>query len=198
MILVFLIFSFKLAFSLCFFSLIKRLFSSSSLSAIRVVSSAYLKLVMFLPLTLIPLITVKNRVFKFFLNYLRKPYVHLTVMSLWSWTVNLLQMLLLKFIKFRWLSLKLNRVYQWPEMTTVSVQLWHHNHTSNSNSVLSCQIFSEILSFEDFGVDGLQLGRRIYIARVWVSKSFVVALVDHFICQVTCWRISCTDPQMEK
>ena len=61
-------------------------------------------------------------------------------------------------------------------MTTVSVQLWHHNHTSSSNSVLSCQIFSEILSFEDFGVDGLQLGRRIYTARVWVSKSFVVAL----------------------
>ena len=40
MILIFLMFSFKLALSLCSFTLIKRLFSSSSLSAIRVVSSA--------------------------------------------------------------------------------------------------------------------------------------------------------------
>ena len=44
MILVFSIFSFKPVLSLSFFTLIKSLFSSSSLSAIRVVSSAYLKL----------------------------------------------------------------------------------------------------------------------------------------------------------
>ncbi|CAI9179746.1 unnamed protein product [Rangifer tarandus platyrhynchus] len=50
----FLIFSFKLALSLSSFILIKRLFSSSSLSAIRVVSSAYLRLLMFLPPILIP------------------------------------------------------------------------------------------------------------------------------------------------
>ena len=42
MILVFLIFSFKPVLSLSSFTLIKRLFSSSLLSAIRVVSSAYL------------------------------------------------------------------------------------------------------------------------------------------------------------
>ena len=48
MILVLLIFSFKLAISLFSFTLIKRFFSSSSLSAIRVVSSTYLKLLMFL------------------------------------------------------------------------------------------------------------------------------------------------------
>ena len=54
MILVFLIFSFKPALSLSFFTLIKRLFSSFSLSAIRVVSSSYLKLLMFLPPFLIP------------------------------------------------------------------------------------------------------------------------------------------------
>ena len=46
--------SFKPAFSLSSFTLIKRLFSSSSLSAIRVVSSAYLRLLMFLPAILIP------------------------------------------------------------------------------------------------------------------------------------------------
>ena len=53
MILGFLIFSLKLALSLSSFTLIKRIFSSSSLSAIRVVSSAYLRLLMFLPPILI-------------------------------------------------------------------------------------------------------------------------------------------------
>ena len=45
---------FKPAFSLSSLTFIKRLFSSSSLSAIRVVSSAYLKLLIFLPAILIP------------------------------------------------------------------------------------------------------------------------------------------------
>ena len=46
--------SFKLVFSLSSFTLINRLFSSSLLSPIRVVSSAYLRLLLFLPVTLIP------------------------------------------------------------------------------------------------------------------------------------------------
>ena len=46
--------SFKPAFSLSSFTFIKRLFSSSSLSAIRVVSSAYLRLLIFLLAILIP------------------------------------------------------------------------------------------------------------------------------------------------
>ena len=46
--------SFKLAFSLSSFTFIKRLFSYSLPSAIRVVLSAYLKLLMFLPEILIP------------------------------------------------------------------------------------------------------------------------------------------------
>ena len=44
---------FQTSFSLSSFALIKRLFSSSSLSAIRVVSSAYLRM-LFLPAILIP------------------------------------------------------------------------------------------------------------------------------------------------
>ena len=48
MIFIFLMSSFKPAFSLSSFTFIKRLFSSSSLSAIRVVSSAYLRLLIFL------------------------------------------------------------------------------------------------------------------------------------------------------
>ena len=53
MVLVFLMLHFKPAFSLSCFTL-KRLFSSSSLSAFRVVSSAYLRLLIFLPAILIP------------------------------------------------------------------------------------------------------------------------------------------------
>ena len=48
MILIFWMLSFKPAFSLSSFTFIKRLFSSSSLSAVRVVSSAYLRLLIFL------------------------------------------------------------------------------------------------------------------------------------------------------
>ena len=54
MILLFWMLSFKPTFSLSSFIFIKRLFSSSSLSAIRVVSSAYLRLLIFLPAILIP------------------------------------------------------------------------------------------------------------------------------------------------
>ena len=53
MILVFWVLNFKPTFSLPFFTFIKGLFSSS-LSAIRVVSSAYLRLLIFLPAILIP------------------------------------------------------------------------------------------------------------------------------------------------
>ena len=54
MILVFWMLSFKPTFSLSSFTFIKRLFGSSLLSAIRVVSSAYLRLLIFLPAILIP------------------------------------------------------------------------------------------------------------------------------------------------
>ena len=54
MILLFWTLNFKLAFSLFSFTFIKRLFSSSLLSAILVVSSAYLRLLIFLPAILIP------------------------------------------------------------------------------------------------------------------------------------------------
>ena len=53
-ILVFWMLSFKPSFSLFSFNFCKKLFSSSSLSAIRVVSSAYLRLLIILPAILIP------------------------------------------------------------------------------------------------------------------------------------------------
>ena len=54
MIFVFWMLSFKPTFSLSSFTFIKRLFSYSSLSAIRVMPSAYLRLLIFLPAILIP------------------------------------------------------------------------------------------------------------------------------------------------
>ena len=54
MILVYWMLSFKPAFSLSSFTFIKKFFSSSLLSVIRVVSSPYLKLLIFLPAILIP------------------------------------------------------------------------------------------------------------------------------------------------
>ena len=63
MILVFWMLSFKPAFSLSSFTFIKRLFRSSLLSAIRVVSSAYLRLFLFLLTILIPACASSSEVF---------------------------------------------------------------------------------------------------------------------------------------
>ena len=63
MILVFWMLSFKPTFSPSSYTSIKRLFSSSSLSAIRVVSSAYLRLLIFLPAILIPACASSSPVF---------------------------------------------------------------------------------------------------------------------------------------
>ena len=63
MILVIWMLSFKPTFSLSSFIFIKRLFSSSSLSARRVVSSAYLRLLIFLPVILIPACASSSPVF---------------------------------------------------------------------------------------------------------------------------------------
>ena len=63
MILVFWTLRFKPTFSLSSFTFIKGLFRSSSLSAIRVVSSAYLRLLVFLPAILIPACVSSSPVF---------------------------------------------------------------------------------------------------------------------------------------
>ena len=63
MIFVFLMLSLKPTFSLSTFTFTKRLFSSSSLSAIRVMSSAYLRLLIFLPEILIPACTSSKPAF---------------------------------------------------------------------------------------------------------------------------------------
>ena len=65
MIFVFWMLSFKPTFSLSSFTSNKRLLSSSSLSAIRVVSSAYLRLLIFLPAILIPACLETQKTFSF-------------------------------------------------------------------------------------------------------------------------------------
>ena len=62
-ILIFWMLSFKPTFLLSSFTFIKRLFSSSSLSAIMVVSSLYLRLLTFLPAILIPACTSSSLAF---------------------------------------------------------------------------------------------------------------------------------------
>ena len=69
--------SFKPTFSLSSFTFIRRLFTSSSLSAISVVSSAYLRLLIFLPAILIPACAHPTglrpiNITIFYLNYLFK------------------------------------------------------------------------------------------------------------------------------
>ena len=63
MILAFWMLSFKPTFALSSFTFIKRLFSSSLLSAIRVVSSAYLRLLIFLPAVSFPAYTSSSPAF---------------------------------------------------------------------------------------------------------------------------------------
>ena len=63
MILVFSMLSFKPTFSLSSFTFIKRLFSCILLSAIRVVSSLYLRLLIFLPAILIPAYALSSPAF---------------------------------------------------------------------------------------------------------------------------------------
>ena len=63
MIFIFWMLNFKPPFPLSSFTFIRRLFSSSSLFAIRVVSSAYLRLLIFLPAILIPACTSSNLAF---------------------------------------------------------------------------------------------------------------------------------------
>ena len=62
-ILAFWMLSFKPTCSLSSFTFIKKLFSSSSLSAMRAVSSAYLRLLIFLPAILIPVYVSSSPVF---------------------------------------------------------------------------------------------------------------------------------------
>ena len=75
--------SFKPAFSLSSFTFIRRLFSSSSLCAIRVVSSAYLRVLIIFPAILIPACASSNTVPK---TYVINLFPSLPQRDLWPYT----------------------------------------------------------------------------------------------------------------
>ena len=95
MIFVFWMLSFKLLFHSSF-TFIKRLFRASSLSAIRVMSSAYVRLLLFLPVILIPAFTLSSSIFFFFFFFCYKVIPWACVLSYFSrvqlfatlWTVT--------------------------------------------------------------------------------------------------------------
>ena len=108
MVLVFWMLSFKPTFSLSSFTFIKSLLSSSSLSAIRVVPSAYLRLLIFLPATLIPACASSSLAFPMISMYVWSVYlylchyhVYLLKSSLRSVSVMLPAMFL--FLNIEWL-----------------------------------------------------------------------------------------------
>ena len=73
--------SFKPGFSLSFFTFIKRLFSSSSLSALRVVSSAYLRLLLFLPVILTPACASSRLAFRMMYEIYLYAFLHISKIS---------------------------------------------------------------------------------------------------------------------
>ena len=85
-IIVFWMLSFKPGYSLFFFTLIKRLFSSSLLSAMRVVSSAYLRLLILLPAILIPACDSSNLACVLKRNYIQNTLfiIHFTNSNFFS------------------------------------------------------------------------------------------------------------------
>ena len=88
MILVFWMLRFTQTFPLSSFTFIKRLFSSSSFSAIRVVSSAYLRLLIFHPIILIPVCSSSSPVFLMMYSAykLNKQDDCMVVTFIWGWT----------------------------------------------------------------------------------------------------------------
>ena len=84
--LVFWMLSFQLAFSLSSFTFIKRLFSSSQLSAIRVVSPAYLRLLIFLLAILIPACASASLQFGWCTLHISYPFsLHQCYLLIWGY-----------------------------------------------------------------------------------------------------------------
>ena len=128
MIVVFWMKSFKPAFSLSSFTYIKKLFSSPSLSAIRVVSFAYLRLLIFLPAILVQLVLHPVQHFAwctFHVSLLsRVQYTALTYVPCWN-----------QFI----LSCPFLTVASWP------AYMFLRRHVRWSVSPISFRIFHSVL-----------------------------------------------------
>ena len=101
--------SFKPAFSLYFFTFIKRLFNSSSLSAIRVVSSAYLRLLVFLSAVFIPVYASSSLAFHMMYSAYKlnkqgdNIYPWRTPLSIWNQSVVLSVLTVASWPEYRFL-----------------------------------------------------------------------------------------------
>ena len=132
-ILVFWKLSFKPAFSLSSFTFIKRPFSSS-LSAIRVVSSAYLRLLLFLPAILIPACASSSPAFctmysAYKINTQGEQYTALTYFPFPIWNESVVPCLVLtvayRFLRrqVRWSGIPISlRIFQF---VVIHTKLWH-------------------------------------------------------------------------
>ena len=137
MILVFRMLSFKPTFSLSSFTFIKRLFSSS-LSAIRVVSSAYLRLLIFLPATLISACVSSSPAFRMMCSaYKLNKHPLRRLLRCFSPNHSLHEIFLKKYGPFLKSSLNLLQhcfwfyvLVFWPQGTWVlSSPIWDGTHT---------------------------------------------------------------------
>ena len=143
MIFVFWMLSFKPHFSLSSFTFIRRLFSSSSLSAIRVISSAYLRLLIFFPQSLFQLVFPPVQHFSWFtLHILDKQGDHIqswcTPFPNWNPSVVPCQVLTVaswpayRFLKrqVRWAGILISfRIFR--SLLWSSQSLWHSQWSRN-------------------------------------------------------------------
>ena len=112
-------------FSFSFFTFIKRLFSSSLLSAIRLVSSAYLRLLIFLPAILIPACSSSSPTFHmmFSAHKLNKQGDDIqpwhTPFPIWNQSVVWYSVLTIAFLTCIQISLEASKVF------------WHSHHLKN-------------------------------------------------------------------
>ena len=142
MILVFWTLSFKPAFSLSFFTFIKRLFSYSSLSAIRMVSTACLKLLIFLPEILIPACASSSPAFHMMYSAYKlnkqgdniQPWC--TPFSIWNQlAVPCLVLTVASWPAYRFLR----RQVRWPGIL-ISWRIFHSLLLSTQSKALVCSI----------------------------------------------------------
>ena len=140
--------SFKPAFSLSSFTLINKLFSSSYLSAMRVVSSAYLMLLVFLPATMIPACASSSPAFHMMCSaYKLNTQTWHTPFPAWNQSVfPCLVLTLVSWLAYRFLG----RQVKWSG-SPISVRIFHSLLWSTQSKALvneaEVDIFLELLHF---------------------------------------------------
>ena len=153
MIFIFWMLSFKSTFSLSSFTFMKRLFSSSSLSAIRVVSSAHLGLLIFLPEILIPACASSSPAFHMMYNLNKLTFTFNCINYLTAHKLN----------KQGWLYTALT--YSFPDLEPVCCSMFCSVASSPAYRFLGRQImWSDI-----------PISLRIFHSLLWSTQSKALA-----------------------